>query len=78
MEITRRDVGPVTVLALTGRLTGTDSHGTLYQHPTIRLNLELANGLAFDARGSLIRSAAYNESAFTIGIRLVGLGSEKH
>ncbi len=57
-----------------GYLVGTDSRGTLYQHPTIRLNLELANGLAFDARGSLIRSATYNESAFTIGVRLVGVG----
>jgi tetratricopeptide (TPR) repeat protein len=60
-----------------GYLLGTDSRGTLYQHPTIRLNLELTNGLAFDARASLIRSAAYNESAFTIGLRLVGIGSEK-
>ena len=34
MDITRRDVGPVTVLDLSGRLTGTDSHGTLKQHVT--------------------------------------------
>jgi tetratricopeptide (TPR) repeat protein len=60
-----------------GYLLGTDSRGTLYQHPSIRLNLELANGVAFDARGSLIRSATYNESAFTIGLRLVGVGSDK-
>jgi len=60
-----------------GYLLGTDSRGTRYQHPAIRLNLELANGLAFDARASLIRSATYNESAFTIGVRLVGIGSNK-
>jgi tetratricopeptide (TPR) repeat protein len=59
-----------------GYLLGTDSHGTLYQHPTIRVNVELADGLAFDLRGSLIRSATYNESVFTIGLRIVGVGRD--
>lgn len=34
MDITRRDVGPVTVLDLAGRLSGTDGQGTLKQQVT--------------------------------------------
>ena len=58
-------------------LMGTDSRGILYQHPTVRLNLELSNGLALDVGGSLIRSATYNESALTVGVRWVGIGSPR-
>lgn len=57
-----------------GYLIGTDNHGVLYQHPTLRLSLDLARGLAIDARGSWIRSASYDETAFVVGLRVVVAG----
>jgi anti-sigma B factor antagonist len=63
MDITRRDVGPVTVLDLVGRLTGTDSHGTLKQQVTelvtdgrkhIVLNLEKLSYMDSGGLGEMV------------------------
>jgi tetratricopeptide (TPR) repeat protein len=53
-----------------GYLVGTDEDGVVYQHPSLRLTLEFARGLAIDARANWIRSTVYNETSAYVGIRI--------
>jgi hypothetical protein len=46
-----------------GYLIGTDIDGVVYHHPSVRLTLEFARGLAIDARANWIRSDVYNETS---------------
>ena len=55
-----------------GYLVGTDNRGTLYQHPLMRLAVELRPGLALEARGGWIRSSTYDERSLVVGLRLGG------
>ena len=57
-----------------GYLVGTDSRGVLYHHPSARLALEIARGIAIEAKADWIRSSTYRESAFTVSARFFGLG----
>jgi tetratricopeptide (TPR) repeat protein len=54
-------------------LFGTDSRGTRYLHPSVRLSLEVVDGLALDARAGWIRSADYDETTFMVALRVGGL-----
>jgi len=55
-----------------GYLIGTDNDGVAYHHPMVRLSLEIARGLAFDASANWIRSSVYNETSAFVGLRLTG------
>lgn len=61
--------------AVTGAyLIGTDRDGVIYHHPTVRVSLELAHGLAFEARADWIRSTVYNDRTITFGMSIGGSG----
>jgi hypothetical protein len=53
-------------------LIGTDDRGEHYQHPSMRLDLEVVRGLAIDAMVGTIRSDVYNNRSFSISLRLGG------
>jgi hypothetical protein len=53
-------------------LVGTDNRGTLYQHPLMRLAVDLRLGVALEARGGWIRSSTYDERSVVVGLRLGG------
>lgn len=53
-----------------GYLVGTDSQGVLYQHPTVNLTFDFANGLALVARGDWIQSSVYRERAFAVQFKI--------
>lgn len=55
-----------------GYLIGVDDKGTAYHHPTVRLALEFARGIAVDANATWIRSVVYHETSAFIGFRLTG------
>ena len=55
-----------------GYLVGTDHRGTLYQHPLMRVAIDLRAGFALEARGGWIRSSAYDERSLVVGLRLGG------
>jgi hypothetical protein len=57
-----------------GYLVGTDSRGILYQHPMMRLGVEMRAGVALEARGGWIRSSTYDERSLVVGLRLGGKG----
>jgi hypothetical protein len=53
-----------------GYLVGTDRDGVIYQHPTVQLTCEFANGLALVAKGDWIRSDVYNERSMSVHFML--------
>jgi tetratricopeptide (TPR) repeat protein len=53
-----------------GYLLGTDSQGVLYQHPTVNLTFDFANGLALVARGDWIQSSVYRERSFAVQFKV--------
>ena len=55
-----------------GYLIGTDNRGIVYQHPLMRLAVDLRPGVALEARGGWIRSSTYDERSFVVGLRLGG------
>jgi tetratricopeptide (TPR) repeat protein len=55
-----------------GYLVGTDDRGTLYQHPMMRLAVEVRPGIAVEARGGWIHSSTYDERSLVLGLRLGG------
>jgi hypothetical protein len=55
-----------------GYLVGTDDRGILYQHPMIRLGMDLRPGLAVEARGGWIHSSTYKERSVVVNLRVGG------
>ena len=60
-----------------GYLIGVDGDGTRYHHPSMRLQIEFARGLAIDARAGWIRSEVYNETSLFIGLRIETHGGRR-
>jgi hypothetical protein len=49
-------------------LIGTDRTGAIYHHPSLQVSLELANGLAVDARADWVSSPVYAGRSFVISV----------
>ncbi len=56
-----------------GYLVGVDGRGGRYQHPSIRLSVELRPGLTLDASAGAIRLADYHETTALVSLRIGGL-----
>jgi tetratricopeptide (TPR) repeat protein len=55
-----------------GYLVGTDSRGTVYQHPSVRLAWEMSSSMALSLRADMIRSRSYNEQSLLVSVHLIG------
>ena len=55
-----------------GYLIGTDSRGTLYQHPSVRMGWEMSSSMALSLRADVIRSRSYNEQSLLVSLHLIG------
>ena len=49
-------------------LEGTDNRGTLYHHPAVTFELPFSRQFTMNARGDWVRSAAYRETSFYVGL----------
>lgn len=58
-------------------LEGTDNRGARYHHPALGATLPFGRRFTLNATADWIRSAAYNESSFTLDIRLNGLAAAR-
>lgn len=58
-------------------LEGTDNHGVRYHHPSLGASLPFGRWFTMNATADWIRSAAYDESSFTVDIRVNGLAAPR-